>query len=68
VQLVIDGFHELMEANIGIPDSQVLHDLTEPYGPDGRYGHLLTYLLVALPMGWLLVSNLFQRRSQIPAR
>ena len=68
VQLVIYGFHELTEANIGIPNAQVLHDLTEPYGPDGRYGHLLTYLLVALPMGWLLVSNLFQRRPQVPAR
>jgi high-affinity iron transporter len=68
VQLVIYGFHELTEANIGIPNAQVLHDLTEPYGPDGRYGHLLTYLLVALPTGWLLVSNLFQRRPQVPAR
>ena len=68
VQLVIYGFHELTEANIGIPNAQLLHDLTEPYGPDGRYGHLLTYLLVALPMGWLLVSNLFQRRPQVPAR
>ena len=68
VQLVIYGFHELTEANIGIPNSQMLHDLTEPYGPDGRYGHLLTYLLVVLPTGWLLVSNFFQRRPQAPAR
>ena len=68
VQLVIYGFHELTEANIGIPNAQLLHDLTEPYGPDGRYGHLLTYLLVALPMGWLLVSNVFQRRSHVAAR
>jgi len=62
VQLVIYGFHELMEANIGIPNSEALHWATEPYGPDGRYGQLLTYLLVALPVGWLLVSNLFSRR------
>ena len=65
---MIYGFHELTEANVGIPNAQVLHDLTEPYGPDGRYGHLLTSLLVALPMGWLLVSNLFLRRPQVPAR
>ncbi len=68
VQLVIYGFHELMEANVGIPNAQILHDLSEPYGPDGRYGHLLTYLLVALPMGWLLISNVFQRRPHAPAR
>ena len=68
VQLVIYGFHELTEANLGIPNAQLLHDLTEPYGPDGRYGHLLTYLLVALPMGWLLASNVFQRRPHVAAR
>jgi high-affinity iron transporter len=60
-QLLIYGFHELTEANIGIPNSDALHWATEPYGPDGRYGQLLTYSLVALPMGWLLISNLFSR-------
>jgi high-affinity iron transporter len=64
-QLLIYGFHELTEANIGIPNSEALHWATEPYGPEGRYGQMLTYLLVALPMGWLLLSNLFSRR---PAR
>jgi high-affinity iron transporter len=68
VQLVLYGFHELTEANIGIPNSEALHWATEPYGPDGRYGQLLTYLLVVLPLGWLLLSNLFGRRAQIPAR
>src|SRR6202521_1768820 len=54
VQLFIYGFHELMEANV-FPYSAPLHAATEPYGPDGIYGHWLTYLLVLLPMGWLLV-------------
>jgi high-affinity iron transporter len=62
-QLLIYSFHELMEANIGIPNSEALHWATEPYGPDGRYGQLLTYLLVMLPLGWLLLSNLFSRRT-----
>jgi high-affinity iron transporter len=62
VQLLIYSFHELMEANIGIPNSDALHWATEPYGPDGRYGQLLTYLLVLLPLGWLLLSNVFHRR------
>jgi high-affinity iron transporter len=60
VQLLIYGFHELTEANI-FPGSQPLHDATEAYGPDGVYGHYLTYLLVILPLGWLAVSSLVRR-------
>lgn len=67
VQLVIYGVHELTEANI-FPGSQPWHDATEPYGPDGIYGQYLTYLLVALPLGWLLVANLFSRGSGSPQR
>ena len=40
VQLLIYGFHELTEANI-FPNSQVWHDATEPFGPDGVDGLLL---------------------------
>lgn len=57
VQLFIYGFHELTEANI-FPYSEPLHVATEPYGPDGQYGQYLSYLLVMLPLGWLLVSSL----------
>jgi high-affinity iron transporter len=63
LQLVIYGFHELMEANI-FPYSGPLHAATEPYGPDGQYGKYLTYLLVLLPMGWLVIASLFGRRQQ----
>ena len=58
VQLLIYGFHELTEANL-FPYSEPLHWATEPYGPDGRYGQYLTYLLVALPVGWLALSAFF---------
>ena len=54
-QLLIYGFHELTEANL-FPGSEALHWATEPYGPDGVYGQYLTYLLVAMPLGWLLFS------------
>jgi high-affinity iron transporter len=57
VQLLVYGFHELTEANV-LPYSEPLHWATEPYGPDGRYGQYSTYLLVALPLGWLLFSGL----------
>jgi high-affinity iron transporter len=62
IQLLIYGFHELMEANI-FPNSAPLHWATEPYGPDGRYGQYLTYLLVMLPLAWLAVSTLMPRRA-----
>ena len=62
VQLLIYGFHELTEANL-LPGSERLHWATEPYGPDGIYGHYLTYMLVALPLGWLAVSSMFGRQS-----
>lgn len=57
VQLMIYGFHELTEANV-FPGSEALHWATEPYGPDGVYGQYLTYLLVAVPLGWLLFAML----------
>jgi high-affinity iron transporter len=65
VQLLIYGFHELTEANI-FPYSEPLHWATEPYGPDGRYGQYLTYLLVLLPMGWLAVSGVLGAKKHAP--
>jgi high-affinity iron transporter len=63
ISLSIAGFHELTEANIGIPNSEALHWATEPYGPDGVYGHYLTYMMVLLPIGWLLIANVVGRRT-----
>lgn len=55
VQLLVHGFHELAEANV-LPDSERWHAATEPYGPDGRYGQYLGFLLVAGPLAWLLLA------------
>src|SRR5207248_11458500 len=63
VQLVIYGFHELTEARV-FPYSEPLHWATEPYGPDGRYGQYLTYLLVMLPLGWLAIASIVPRRER----
>ena len=62
VQLVIYGFHELTEANI-FPYSEPLHLATEPYGPDGLYGRYLTYMLVLVPVGWLMFAGVFGGRG-----
>jgi high-affinity iron transporter len=66
VQLLIYGFHELAEAHV-LPNSETLHWATEPYGPDGIYGQYLTYLLVALPLGWLALASLFGSKASSPA-
>ena len=58
IQLAIYGVHELTEANLW-EGSEALHWATEPYGPDGRYGQLLSYMLLALPVGWLAFAALF---------
>jgi high-affinity iron transporter len=55
VQLLIRGVHEMSEQGY-LPFSTMIHDATEEWGPDGRFGHLLTYLLVLAPAGWLAFS------------
>src|SRR5262245_17202129 len=65
IQLLIYGFHELTEANI-FPYSEPLHWATEPYGPDGQYGKYLTYLLVMMPLGWLVISSMRPHRAHAP--
>jgi high-affinity iron transporter len=62
----------LTEANL-FPGSEALHWATEPYGPDGVYGQYLTYMLVAVPLGWLLLamltgSNRAPVRSAVPGK
>jgi high-affinity iron transporter len=64
VQLLIYGFHELAEAGV-LPNSEALHWATEPYGPDGVYGHYLTYMLVVLPLAWLALSSLFGKDQRL---
>jgi high-affinity iron transporter len=61
VQLLVYGFHELTEAGV-FPNSAVLHDATEAFGPDGLYGQWLTYLLVLLPLAWLALSGVLARQ------
>jgi high-affinity iron transporter len=60
-QLLIRGLHEMAEQNF-LPWSETIHARTESWGPDSPFGHLLTYLLVILPLGWLTVKGLFSKR------
>jgi high-affinity iron transporter len=60
LQLVIRGTHEMAEQHF-LPYSDIIHTRTEAWGPDSAFGHLLTYLLVILPIGWLLIKAAFSR-------
>src|SRR5437660_12731327 len=65
LQLVIYPFHEATEANLLPLDTAYWHLKTEPYGPEGEYGALLTYALVRLPAAWLGLAALKPRSAQI---
>jgi len=66
IQLVVRGVHEMSEQAM-LPYSAYLHDMTESWGPDSTFGHLLTYLLVLLPLAWLtLKSAFFTRPITVP--
>lgn len=65
VQLLIYSFHEATEANLLPLDNAYWHLRTEPYGPEGEYGALLTYALVLIPAAWLGLSALKVRSAKM---
>jgi len=56
VQLFIQSIHEMSEQGY-LPYSEFIHAATESWGPDSVFGHTLTYMLVILPLGWLLLAR-----------
>ena len=64
VQLLVYAFHESTEANLLPIDNAYWHLATEPYGPEGEYGALLTYALVLIPAAWLAVSSMKSRLAR----
>jgi high-affinity iron transporter len=67
VQLVIAGVHEMSEQRL-LPYSEFIHSSTESWGPDSAFGHLLSYLLVVLPLGWFGVKAMFSSHPVIRPR
>jgi len=61
VQLLIKGVHEMAEQGY-LPYSEFIHTHTEAWGPDSLFGHVLSYLLVILPLAWLAAKATFSRR------
>jgi len=62
LQLFISGVHEMSEQQF-LPFSAAIHAATESWGPDSSFGHLLTYLLVILPLGWLVFKTSMPKPS-----
>jgi high-affinity iron transporter len=58
IQLLLYAFHEFTEAGTLPIDNAYWHMVSEPYGPEGPYGQWLTYLMVLIPAGWLLIAGL----------
>jgi high-affinity iron transporter len=63
LQLVVYAFHEATEANLLPLDNAYWHVATEPYGPEGEIGALLTYALVLVPAAWMLFASLKRPRT-----
>lgn len=57
VQVAVYSFHEFSEAGL-LPDSERLHELTEPFSPYGLYGRWFSFLMVAICALWLAVVSL----------
>jgi high-affinity iron transporter len=53
VQVAIYSFHEFTEAGL-LPNSEVLHEATEKFSPDGLYGKWFSVVMILVCAVWLL--------------
>jgi high-affinity iron transporter len=60
VQVGIYSFHEFSEAGL-LPNSEMLHEATEKFSPDGLYGKWFSLVMVAVCAVWLLVGWFMDR-------
>jgi hypothetical protein len=70
IQIAIYSFHEFSEAGV-LPNSEALHEATEPLSPTGIYGSWFTIIAIAASGVWLLgayVSDAMKRKNaqQVP--
>jgi len=67
LQLLVYSFHEATEANVLPINNRYWHIATEPYGPEGEYGAMLSYALVLLPGLWIAWSMFGGKHKTGPA-
>ena len=58
--IVFYAVHEFSEAEI-LPNSQWIHDATEPYTPLGRYGMWISVAMIVICAGWLAIASIADR-------
>ena len=58
--IVFYAIHEFSEAEI-LPNSQWIHDATEPYTPLGRYGMWISVGMIAICAAWLATVSMIDR-------
>ena len=66
VQIGIYSFHEFSEAGI-FPNSEVLHDATEPFSPTGLYGRWFSLIAIGACTVWLgaaWISDAIKKNSR----
>jgi hypothetical protein len=60
VQVAIYSFHEFTEAGL-LPNSEMLHEATEKYSPDGVYGIWFSPIMIGICALWLVGAWLLDR-------
>lgn len=68
VQIGIYSFHEFSEARV-LPNSEALHDATEPFSPDGIYGKWFSVVAIGACAVWLAGAKVSDslKKSKAPA-
>jgi high-affinity iron transporter len=64
LQVAIYSFHEFSEAGL-LPNSEMLHEATEKFSPDGLYGKWFSLLMVSFCGAWLLGGWLVDRLKPV---
>jgi len=60
LQVAIYSFHEFSEAGL-LPNSEMLHEATEKFSPDGLYGKWFSLVMISICALWLMGGWLFDR-------
>jgi len=64
LQVAIYSFHEFSEAGL-LPNSDMIHEATEKFSPDGLYGKWFSLLMVSFCGVWLLGGWLIDRLKPV---
>ena len=65
VQIAIYSFHEFAEAGL-LPNSDMLHEATEKFSPDGLYGKWFSLVMIGACALWLVGAWVMDRIKQPP--